>query len=131
MPAEPKKILVIEDEPTIRDICKTVLTDEGFITDVVENGSLGLEALKSSQYDLYLVDIRMPAMGGIEFFELLQKDFPQVINKVVFTTGDLLDMDVLRFIKRSNRPLLPKPFSIGELKIMVAKMLGSASNSAV
>ena len=131
MPAEPKRILVIEDEPTIRDICKTVLTDEGYYTDVVENGSIGLEALKSCQYDLYLVDIRMPSMGGIEFFELLQKDFPQVINKVVFTTGDLLDMDVLRFIKRSNRPLLPKPFSIGELKIMVAKMLGSASNTAV
>ena len=63
MPAEPKRILVIEDEPTIRDICKTVLTDEGYYTDVVENGSIGLEALKSCQYDLYLADIRMPSMG--------------------------------------------------------------------
>jgi CheY-like chemotaxis protein len=120
----PKKILVIEDEPAIRDMCQTALNDEGYQTEVVENGSVALETLGKTEYDLYLLDIRMPLMNGIDFFEQLETEFPELVKKIVFTTGDLMSRDVTAFLEKSNRPLLPKPFGINDLKSIVRRSLG-------
>jgi CheY-like chemotaxis protein len=76
---------------------------------------------------LYLIDIRMPTMDGIEFYRQLKIELPRLLDKIVFTTGDLMNIDVIDFLEETGRPLLPKPFSIEELKNMVRRSLGIAS----
>jgi len=126
-PTKPNRILVIEDEPSIREVCRLALDDECFQIDTVENGDAALNKLRVTEYDLYLIDIRMPTMDGIEFYRQLKIELPRLLDKIVFTTGDLMNIDVIDFLEETGRPLLPKPFSIEDLKNMVRRSLGIAS----
>jgi len=118
------RVLVIEDEPYIREVCRLALSEEGFQIDTVENGDVALNKLRCEGYDLCLIDLRMPTMNGMQFFEQLEIEFPELLNKIVFTTGDLMNSEVSLFLSKSNRPLLPKPFTINELKIIIKTNLG-------
>ncbi len=119
------RVLVIEDEPYIREVCRLALSEEGFQIDTVENGDVALNKLRCKGYDLCLIDLRMPTMNGIQFFKQLEIEFPELLNKIVFTTGDLMNSEVSLFLSKLNRPLLPKPFTINELKAIIQTNLGS------
>jgi DNA-binding response OmpR family regulator len=122
------KILIIEDEFCIREMCRLALGDEDFQVDIVENGEMAIK-MKVTEYDLFLLDIRMPTMNGIDFYEQLKAEYPWLLNKVVFTTGDLMNNDVVTFLKTTGRPILPKPFGIHELKTMIRTTLGTKIES--
>jgi DNA-binding response OmpR family regulator len=114
-----KNALVVEDEPFIREFCEIALGDDGFQVDSVENGSIALNMLRRKDYDVCLIDIRTPLMNGIELFQQLEKESLQLVTRVVFITGDTMNKDVMDFIAKTKRPLLPKPFAIDELKSIV------------
>ena len=78
------RVLVIEDEPYIREVCRLALSEEGFQIDTVENGDVALNKLRCEGYDLCLIDLRMPTMNGMQFFEQLEIEFPELLNKIVF-----------------------------------------------
>jgi len=59
-----KRILVVEDEPAISDVCQRVLTGEGFEVDIAVDGKVAQDMIGEKQYDLCLIDIRTPAMNG-------------------------------------------------------------------
>ena len=63
------RILVIDDERSIRNTLKDILGFEGYAVDVAENGSSGLELVKNTEYDIILCDIKMPEMDGIEVLD--------------------------------------------------------------
>ena len=117
-----KSILLVEDGPAISKFCVRILSAEGFEVDSVGNGKLAQHALEKKQYDLCLVDIRTPEMNGMEFYQYLKKEYPEIINKVIFTTGDLLTGDTKAFLKETNRPYLPKPFTPDELRAKVREL---------
>ncbi|MCC5920607.1 MAG: sigma-54 dependent transcriptional regulator [Cyclobacteriaceae bacterium] len=71
------KILIIDDEKSIRDALRDILLFEDYQVDEAENGVKGLELLKSNRYDLALCDIKMPKMDGLE---LLTKAKEELIN---------------------------------------------------
>ena len=60
------KILVIDDEKTIRDALRDILEYEGYEVDEAKDGQQGLEMVNSNNYDLALCDIKMPKMDGLE-----------------------------------------------------------------
>jgi len=111
-----KKILVVEDEPAICNVCQRVLVGEGFEVDTADNGKIAQNMIEQKQYDLCLVDIRTPAMNGKELYQWLQEKHPQLANGVIFTTGDVMGIDTEGFLKEVARPFLPKPFTPDELK---------------
>jgi CheY-like chemotaxis protein len=117
------KILVVEDEPTICKMCALTLTGEGFGVDIAANGKIAGTMLVSREYDLILVDIKMPDMDGKQLYQMIVKEYPQLINGVIFTSGDVLSGDTERFIKKSGRLFLPKPFTIVELKSVITEGL--------
>ena len=116
-------ILVVDDEPSISDVCRRVLTREGFEVDIAVNGKVAQDMVVRKQYDLCLIDIRTPAMNGKELYEWLQEKHPQLAKGVIFTTGDVLGGDSGRFVEATGRPFLPKPFSPGGLKDIVRRTL--------
>jgi len=118
-----KRILLIEDEPSIGNACKRALTSEGHDVDIAINGHEALHMIEQKQYDLCLMDIRTPEMNGKETYKQLQKKHPPLASSAIFTTGDVLSEDTARFLKQTGRPFLPKPFSLKELKTMVREIL--------
>lgn len=76
-----EKILIIDDEASIRSSLQGILEDEGFAVKTAESGEGGLEALKNQNFDLVLLDIWLPQMGGLEVLERIKagEENPQVV----------------------------------------------------
>ena len=102
-----KKVMVVEYEPGISEICELALGDEGFQVDTAENGNVALNMLRRMEYDLCLIDVRTPLMNGIEFYQHLENEYPQAVNKIVLTTGDVMNGDVMAFLAKPTDPFCP------------------------
>ena len=118
-----KRILVVEDEPAICEICITVLSKEGFRVDTVANNKLAEDKIKEEDYDLILVDIKTPVMNGKELYQSIIDNLPKMADRVIFTTGDVMAGDTGTFIRESGRPFLPKPYTPEELGKIVNQTL--------
>jgi len=126
--AGPKRILVVEDEPTIGDVCRRVLTGEGFDVDIAVNGKVAQDMIREKRYDIFLIDIRMPEMDGKELYRWLQERHTQLASRVIFTTGSVLGKDTEAFIEQTGRPFLPKPFTPDEIKAILRETLKEVGN---
>lgn len=82
-----KKILIVEDEPDIREAMAEAMTQAGFDTIVAENGSVGLEKALTEKPDLVLLDIVMPIMDGHQMLAKLREDAWGKTVKVVMLTS--------------------------------------------
>ena len=118
-----KRILVVEDEPGINEVCQRVLTSEGFEVDIAVNGKVAQDMLEEKQYDLFLFDIKLPVMNGRELYQCIQEKHPKSIDRVIFTTGDVMGGDIRSFVEQTGRPFLPKPFTPDELRTIARETL--------
>ncbi len=124
-----KKILVVEDEPAIARVCSMTLAGEGFEVHIAANGSLANDILDSDRdYDLIIIDIRTPVMNGKQLYKSINEKHPELADKVIFTTGDILGGDTEGFLKKSGRMYLSKPFTPEELKAAVKNALKRMDN---
>lgn len=121
--APARKILVVEDEPAICDVCYRVLSSEGFEVDIAVNGKLAQDMIEKKQYDFCLIDIRIPAMNGEGLYQWLQESHPTLADRVMFTTGDVMGRDTRSFLEQTARPFLLKPFTPSEVKAMAREAL--------
>ncbi len=69
-----------------------------------------------------ITDLRMPNASGREFYEALQRDRPELIKRIVFSTGDTVRDDTLEFLEAQGRPCLQKPFSLVELRQVLCQL---------
>lgn len=85
------KILIIEDEAAIRRVLVKILTEENkeYQVEEAEDGVVGMEKLKDTDYDLVLCDIKMPKMDGIEVLEATKKIKPEIPIVMISGHGDL------------------------------------------
>ena len=80
--------------------------------------------LMKQDYDLLLVDIRTPVMDGKQLYHYIEDRYPELVNRVIFTTGDVMNNDTQDFLKQTGRPFLLKPFSPDELNTLIRETLG-------
>ena len=118
-----RRILVIDDEPLIRDFLFEALTASGYSVTTLESAEEALMELGRSQYDLLLVDIRMPMMTGMEFFRRLGEQDPDLQSRVIFITGDVASTSTQQFLDGASRPVLAKPFDLDHLRSVVSENL--------
>ncbi len=78
-------ILVVDDEMGIREACKRALAEEGYAIDLAEDGTIGLQKVKEKSYDLILMDLMMPGIGGLDLIKKVHDIDPEII--VVVITG--------------------------------------------
>lgn len=114
--ASTKQILIVEDEPSICEVCIKALSGKGYKIDIATNGSLGEKKLNEKDYDLVIIDMRTPVMNGKELYNSIIKNHYHIKDKVIFTTGGIIGGDTPVFLKKSGRPFLPKPFTPNELR---------------
>jgi DNA-binding response OmpR family regulator len=118
------RILVVDDEPTISVICDRVLTGEGFTVDLAEDSEKAQNLIATNEYDLILLDIKMPGIDGEKMYKWMKSNYAKTINTVVFTTGSVMTTTVTDFIADTGRPFLPKPFTPIELTAIIRETLG-------
>ena len=109
-------ILVVDDEPHILFYMKATLEAWGHRVETAGDGAEALAMAQRSGYDLIITDVRMPRLGGREFYERLLAETPAVAARVIFSTGDTVRDDTMAFLQRSGRPFLHKPFKLAELR---------------
>jgi PAS domain S-box-containing protein len=114
-------ILVVDDEKGIREGCRRILTGDGFAVDVAANGKEGLEMLSIRPYDLMLVDLMMPGMGGLEMMEQVRQIDPEIIMIVI--TGFATIETAVDAMKRGAYDYIPKPFTPDQLLAFVNRGL--------
>ena len=124
-----KRVLVVEDEPGIAYVCTRTLNTEGFQVEVAVNGKAALDMLRRNEYDVCLIDIRTPQMSGIELYQHWEIECPETVNKVIFTTGDVLNSAIKAFLEKTTRPFLAKPFTPDALRNIVRAVLANADQS--
>jgi len=111
-----KQVLVIDDESIIVNVVSEILEKLGYAVDCAENVKTALENLNLKTYDILLTDIKMPQMGGKEFYEYVKQQNPKLARQIIFMTGDMLSEDTLKFIRESGNLCLAKPFNTDELQ---------------
>jgi len=110
---------VVEDEPVISQICRRMLMAEGFDVDIAMNGLIAKKMVDDKSYDLCLSDIRTPGMDGIQLYQYLEQEHPELARRVIFTTGDVMSGYIAQFLEGTKRPFLPKPFTPDELRQVI------------
>jgi two-component system NtrC family sensor kinase len=132
-PTRHLRVLVVDDEPHILHYMTATLEAWGHIPVIASNGEEALALATSEQFDLIISDLRMPKFGGREFYEELDRRDPSVAERLVFSTGDTVRGDTLAFLETLDRPYLHKPFSLAELRTLLADVVresGPASTVA-
>jgi PAS domain S-box-containing protein len=110
-----KKILVVDDELVIRDILLRILSEKGYNVESAASGTEGLDKIMNTEYDVYLLDIKMPGVDGRDIYEAISEKFPLLLNRVIFITGDTITRSTLDFLETTGREYLSKPLDFSRL----------------
>ncbi len=116
------KILVVDDEEIIRIGCQRILEDQKYIVDLAVNGRMGWEKIQAQpDYDLVLLDLMMPEMGGMELLEEIRRMDPNIV--VIMITGFATIETAVDAMRKGAYDYLPKPFSPDELRAKINRGL--------
>jgi two-component system copper resistance phosphate regulon response regulator CusR len=107
------KILVVEDDKTVGQYVQRGLTEAGFHADLVGDGAEGLRLSTGGHYDLMVLDLRLPALSGLDVLRTL-RDRGSGIAVLVLTAQDAVDFKV-QALKMGADDYVTKPFSLEEL----------------
>ena len=108
-----KKLLIIDDESMIVDVAKVIFKDLGYEVDGFTDPVAGEEQAKSKDYDLILVDLRMPERNGAQVAESILKAKPNA--QVLIITAYPTDPLAKQAMDAGAKALLKKPFEIGKI----------------
>jgi PAS domain S-box-containing protein len=113
------KILVIDDEERIRTGCSRILTKENCLVDMAENGEIGLKMIGEKFYDIVLIDLMMPGIGGMEVLAKVREQHPDSVGIVI--TGFATLEHSIEAMKKGAFDFIPKPFTPDQLRVVVSK----------
>lgn len=106
------KVLVVDDDPQIRRVMRATLVSHGYQVGDARSGEEGLEELRASNYDLVLLDMNMPGMGGIETCRLIRSGSDVAI---IMLTVSNTEKDKVDALDAGADDYVTKPFSLPEL----------------
>jgi two-component system alkaline phosphatase synthesis response regulator PhoP len=116
-----QRILVVDDEPDIRQLNTEVLTESGYKVDVAEDGAVAWQALNTRSYDLLITDNEMPKVSGVELLEKLHD--ARMPLPVIMVSGTMPTEELQRHLWLDIHTILPKPYTIAELLAKVKEVL--------
>lgn len=121
------KILGVDDDPAIREICRDVLSASGYAVTTAPDGAQALALLRVEEYDLVLADISMPGMDGLTLYNCAVKESETLRDRFLFITGDISE-ELLLVFSRMNLKYLWKPFKMIDLLNCVDAMTAKPRN---
>ena len=121
-PLEGRRLLVVDDEPSLRAGLEAFGRMRGIHVFAAESGPAGLAAANAQPFDAVVCDLRMPGMDGVAFHEELRRSHPTLADRTVFVTGDVVDVSQ-RLGPASRQPTVAKPFTFERLEETLAAVL--------
>jgi CheY-like chemotaxis protein len=121
-----QSILVVEDEPDVRQLDFEVLKEYGYQVDISENGLAALHSLKTSRYDLLVIEDEMLMVTGQELVKELRSE--GILVPVILVLGTMPTMESSRNLWPQTQAVIIKPYTVAELVKTVREVLLSACN---
>lgn len=128
-PAPAPRILVVDDEDFLRSLLETLLVEAGYAVTCAADGEEALGVLQRQAFELCLVDVRMPRLGGIELLARLKQGGRPV--RAIIMTGDSTPETVLGAIREHAYLYITKPFRTEEMLALVKRALSSTSAAEI
>lgn len=116
-----ERLLIIDDEPAMRHLLRTILEEEGYQVEEAENGQQGLISLSSETFDLILCDIRMPELDGMGFIKKALTNNPALTIVMMSAYGSL--ETALQCMQHGAYDYISKPFRPDEVVLTIKKAL--------
>lgn len=109
-------ILVIDDEESLIDLYKEALSAENNTIHFAQSGFEAFEKLASFDFDVIILDLRIPEIDGMQIYNFVQSNKPHLLENILICTGDVMSQDIKVFLKGINNKVLNKPFSLLDLR---------------
>ncbi len=122
------KILIIDDERSIRNTLKDILEVEGYNIDVAENGFEALKSLEKNEYQVIFSDIKMPQMDGIELLQKIKEK--EIESPVIMISGHGNIETAVDCIKKGAYDFIEKPIDLNRLLIVVRNALNQKKQTS-
>jgi DNA-binding NtrC family response regulator len=120
------RILVIDDEPALRRTLQRALSSNGYEVSSVADPNSAYQILAESNFDLVLLDLRLPQIPGDTLFLAIVRHWPRLLGRVILMSGDLHAAQPDWPAELIQCPVLHKPFSLDLLTKTVSRVLAAA-----
>jgi PAS domain S-box-containing protein len=123
------RVLIIDDEASIRAALKRFFSRRGWRVEEAADGADGLSALLVAKSDFAVIvsDLKMPGCSGMELHDHVAGVAPELLDRIIFSTGDVASRDAAEFVRRTRCTVLQKPFELRALETLVNRMRQKAS----
>jgi DNA-binding response OmpR family regulator len=125
----PPRVLIVDDEQTIRMALSRFFTRLGWAVDEAGSGDAALSMLYQSgmdadhpEYRLVISDVRMPGLSGIDLHNRLEERRPDILPRLILSSGDLVSEEMARFLETAKCVVLAKPFELSALLTTVNRV---------
>jgi DNA-binding NtrC family response regulator len=115
------KILLVDDDETIRSTMRAILEDEGYSVDSASNGKEAIQKTQEQSYNLALLDIRLPDMEGVELLKLMKEPMPRM--RKIMVTGFPSLQNAVEAVNKNADAYLIKPVDVDKLLATVKEQL--------
>src|SRR5918998_2011019 len=122
-----RRALIVEDEPSIREIVRLHLSLSGFETDEVADGRAALDRLRTDRFDLVVLDVMLPGVDGVTLCRALRSVGPNQRAGVLMLTARDTELEKVIGLESGADDYLTKPFGVREFMARVAAVLRRAS----
>ena len=117
----PSRVLVVDDEPLIRELLVECLEIAGLTADAVDCGPAALKLMKTESFDLVLTDMKMPKMTGLELIRRI-RDFDEDVVTIMMTGFGTVE-SAIEAMKLGSFDYILKPFKTEQILTLVTKAL--------
>jgi len=121
------RVLVVDDEDQLRKLVTEVVIGLGHQVEETPSGLDAIARLASHDYDVVLLDVRLPDLDGKAIWRRLLVDRPTLAARIVFMTGDTMSAETQAFLMEAGRPVLTKPLTIERIQRAVNEALTAPS----
>jgi DNA-binding NtrC family response regulator len=118
-----ENILVVDDDAEVRKTLSSILLEEGYSVETVENGRQAIKAYEKARFDVILIDIKLPDMEGTELLRSLMEKQPHIV-KIIITGFPTLE-NAMETINEGADGYILKPFNVPKLLEMIKRHLNN------
>jgi two-component system chemotaxis response regulator CheY len=125
---ERPRILIVDDEQTVRDLVAKTLTTADYDVDTAPDGPSALDRLRTTEYDLLITDLKMPGMDGLSVIREVRRLTAEL--PIIIITGYSTEASAIEAINLGVSGYLTKPFRLPRVLAVTARALGEAGPTA-